>query len=270
VPRDKNGRFVPKSAAEPAASPPAAGAANSVNEAGENPAAQAEIPPQATRPAATPPQQDATPPRPPAESPPVPEGYRRDAQGRLVPLAMVKREHLLEDELVRDLHSHAVAISELLRKFRTDALFQIDALQDLLAEKYNAQRGGQRGNLTLSTYDGMLRVQLAIADQVELGPELQVAKSLVDECIRGWSKGASVELQAIVMDAFDVDKKGRLNTDRILGLRRLAIEDPNWLKAMEAIGDAVRVVSSKRYLRFYSRAAQGDKLNQVPLDMTSV
>jgi hypothetical protein len=200
----------------------------------------------------------------------IPGGYMRDAQGRLVPLAMVKPEHLLEDGLVRELHARAVKLSELLRRFREESMFEIETLQDLLAEKYHAQRGGQRGNITLSTYDGMLRMTVAIGDQVELGPELQAAKSLVDTCIRGWSQGASLELQAIVNDAFDVDKKGRLNTDRILGLRRLAIDDPNWLKAMEAISNAIRVVSSKRYLRFYSRAAAGDKLAQVPLDLASV
>lgn len=33
----------------------------------------------------------------------VPEGYMKDAKGRLVPLEAVKPEHLLEDELVRRL-----------------------------------------------------------------------------------------------------------------------------------------------------------------------
>lgn len=34
----------------------------------------------------------------------VPEGYMQDAKGRLVPIAAIKPEHLLEDELVRRLH----------------------------------------------------------------------------------------------------------------------------------------------------------------------
>lgn len=200
---------------------------------------------------------------------PARDGYMSDAQGRLVPIELVKPEHLLEDDLVRALHAKAIVISEQLRLFREQSVADILALLDLLAEKYGAQRGGQRGNLTLNTYDGTLRVQLAINDQLELGPELQSAKDLVDACIRRWSEGASVQLKAIVDLAFDVDKKGKLNTDRILGLRRLDIQDPEWLKAMVAISDAVRVVSSKRYLRLYTRKGEDQKHTQVPLDVAS-
>jgi hypothetical protein len=196
------------------------------------------------------------------------EGWLKDAQGRLVPIELVKPEHLLEDDLVHALHAKALVISEQLRHFREESIADILALLDILAEKYGTQRGGHRGNITLNTYDGALRVLLATGDQIELGPELQIAKDLVDSCIRRWSEGASIQLKAIVDLAFDVDKKGKLNTDRILALRRLDIQDPEWQRAMIAIGDAVRVVSSKRYLRLYTRKGD-EKYTQVPLDVAS-
>lgn len=192
-----------------------------------------------------------------------------DAKARLVPVRLVKPEHLLEDALVRAVHAEAAGLSDKLRVFRDRATGDILALTDLLAEKYSAQRGGQRGNLTLATFDGTLRVQLATNDQLELGPELQIAKDLVNSCIRRWSEGASVELKALVDGAFDVDQKGKLNTDRILALRRLAIDEPEWVAAMAAISDAVRVISTKRYLRIYSRGAANEKFVQVPLDISS-
>jgi hypothetical protein len=201
--------------------------------------------------------------------PPDPAGYRKDAKGRLVPVALVKPEHLLEDEMVRAIHASAVKVSEQIRRFREDATAEILALQDLLADKYKTQRGGERGNLTLATFDGMLRVQLATNDQKELGPELQAAKQLIDSCIHRWSDGANVNLKAIVNSAFDVDKKGKYDIDRILALRRLDIDDAEWKMAMSAIGDAVRVISTKRYLRVYSRGAADEKYTQVPLDIAS-
>jgi hypothetical protein len=201
--------------------------------------------------------------------PPVPAGYMRDAKSRLVPADLVKPEHLLEDALVRAVHADALVLSGKLRTFRETATEDILALTDLLAEKYKATRGGERGNLTLTTFDGTLRVQLATNDQLEFGPELQIAKDLVDSCIRRWSEGASLELKALVDGAFDVDQKGKLNTDRILALRRLAIEEPEWAQAMTAISDAVRVISTKRYLRIYSRGAANEKFVQVPLDVSS-
>jgi hypothetical protein len=197
------------------------------------------------------------------------DGYMADAKGRLVPTNLVKPEHRLEDELVRTLHAGAVRLSEKIRHFREKTTADILAFMDLLSEQYGAQRGGPRGNLTLTTFDGTLRVQLATNDQLEFGPELQVAKELVDACIKRWSEGATTELMAIVDDAFNVDQKGKLNTDRILALRRLAITDPEWALAMTAISDAIRVISTKRYLRFYSRGAPDEKFVQVPLDIAS-
>ena len=209
--------------------------------------------------------------KPPVEiaAPSVPDGYMRDARGRLVPVVLVKPEQLLEDALVRGLHAAAEKLSGQIREFRDTAFGEIDALLGLLADKYDVTLGGDRGNLTLDTFDGTLIVSVSIGDQLDLGPELQVAKQLIDGCIHRWSEGASIELQAIVNGAFDVDKKGKLNVGRILALRRYNIDDADWKKAMEAIGNAARVVSSKRYLRLHRKIGDRPK-EQVPLDLASV
>lgn len=201
--------------------------------------------------------------------PAIPDGYMRDPRGRLVPIALVKPQHLLEDALVRNLHDRAAKLSDHIREFRDAAFADIDALLGLLAEQYDATLGGDRGNLTLDTFDGTLIVSVSIGDQLDLGPELQVAKQLIDRCIHRWSEGASIELQAIVNSAFDVDKKGKLNVGRILALRRHNIDDEDWKTAMKAIGDATRVVSSKRYLRLHRKIGDRPK-EQVPLDLASV
>ncbi len=190
-----------------------------------------------------------------------------DASGRYVPRALVKPEHLLEDELVREMQADALRLREQIRAFREAAFEKVDTLQALLDEKYGAKPGGAKGNLTLSSYDGSLRVQVAVGNQVEFGPELQSAKALIDACIEEWSAGSGPELRMMVNDAFDVGQEGKLRTDRILGLRRLEITKPEWIKAMAAIGEAVRVVSSRRYVRFYSRAKAGGSFDQVPLDI---
>jgi len=200
----------------------------------------------------------------------IPPGYMADARGRLVPATMVRPEELLEDGVVRAQFARAVEASEGLRAFRDEALAEIGAFLDLLADRYKAPRGGAKGNVTLATYDGLLRIQLAVSDQLTFGPELQVAKTLVDECIRAWSAGADDKLCAIVNDAFAVDKQGKLNVGRILELRRLNIDDEAWKRAMGAIGDAIRVAQSKQYIRFYRRDKPDARMEQVPLDLASV
>lgn len=200
----------------------------------------------------------------------IPDGYLMDSAGRLVPVANVKPEHLLEDEIVRDLDKLAQEESRRLADLKATAFERIGILQDLLAQKYGAKAGGSKGNLTLNSYDGSIRVQVAVGDYLTFGPELQAAKTLIDDCLDRWSQGANPHIRTIVHDAFDIGKEGKLRVDRILALRRLEINDDAWIGAMAAIGDAIRITASKAYVRFYRRTSHGTEYTQVPLDLAKV
>jgi hypothetical protein len=101
------------------------------------------------------------------------------------------------------------------------------------------------------------------------GPELQVAKTLVDECLREWSAGSRTEIQAIINRAFDVDNQGRINRNDLLGLLRLEIEDERWQEGMRAIRDSMRVVGSKRYVRMYRRADAQAAWTPITIDVAA-
>ncbi|GBR00505.1 DUF3164 family protein [Acetobacter oeni] len=197
----------------------------------------------------------------------IPEGYLQDSAGRLVPSANVKPEHLLEDELVRRLSQVAESHSDTLRQFRETCFADVRAFQEILGEKYGASVGGQKGNLSLTSYDGTLRIQIAMGDTISFGPELQAAKCLIDDCLTRWTKGANKNISAIVLDAFDVQKEGKIRTDKILALRRLEIDDPDWKQAMEAISDSIRIDATKQYVRFHVRVKPDQPFRQVPLDI---
>ncbi len=71
-----------------------------------------------------------------------------------------------------------------------------------------------------------------------------------------------------------MDKEGNLSTNRILGLRRVEINDERWLKAMDAISDSLQVINSKSYIRLYERndndSGNNGKYEPVPLDIASI
>jgi len=196
------------------------------------------------------------------------DGYMTDSRGALIPMANVKPEHMMEDELVRGLHARATALSRELAEFRELALGEVGAFRDLISERYGAVRGGAKGNVTLTSYDGRLQMQVAVGETLAFGAELQAAKDLIDACVTRWSEGANANLQVLVDDAFRVSK-GRIDTARVLGLRRLAIEDADWKRAMDAIADAVKVVASKSYVRFYLRDPASDERVAIPLDIAN-
>lgn len=193
-----------------------------------------------------------------------------DARGAFVPLSLIKPQHKLEDETVRKIMTHAAALSAQISRFRGHTMTDLGDFDALIAQEYGAKIGGAKGNRTYQTFDGLMKVQVQVADRIDFGPELQVAKSLVDECLNEWSADSRPEIQAIVTRAFNTDQEGRINRAEIFMLLRHQIEDPRWMRAMEAIRDAMRVTGSKEYLRFYRRDAVTDSWSAVTIDLARV
>lgn len=201
---------------------------------------------------------------------PTPEGYRQDAQGRLVHESMIKPIDATRDELVQEIFKRAQITHGLLAQFKAAVFADVNAFVTLSGEQYGVALGGKKGNITLYSYDGRYRVQVATAESIVFDERLQAAKALIDECIREWSEGSPPEIQVLVQDAFKTDKEGNLNTGRVLGLRRLDIKHEKWLRAMQAISESVQVVGSKQYIRFYERVGDSEQYAPLSLDIASV
>lgn len=200
----------------------------------------------------------------------IPEGYKADNRGRLIPVGNIRDIDLARDDLVLELIKKAQALQADIKAFKATVFGDIAAFVDLSAERYDVVLGGRRGNVTLSSFDGKQKVQFAINDRLTFDEGLLAAKALIDECLHEWTAGASNELKAIVDRAFDVDKEGNLNTNRILSLRRVAIDDERWLRAMKAISDSIQVADSKAYVRFYERPSADARFQAISLDIASV
>lgn len=195
--------------------------------------------------------------------------YMPDAKGSLVPIDMIKAQHLLQDEVVRKIAGYAVELSGQVARFKTHTFDDIGGFDALLEQEYGVKVGGAKGNKTLMSFDGLYKVQVQVADHIDFGPELQVAKALVDECLNEWAADARAEIRAIVTRAFNTDKAGQINRSEVFMLLRLEITDPRWLAAMSAIRDAMRVVGSKTYVRVYQRRAHDAPWAAVSIDLAS-
>lgn len=196
--------------------------------------------------------------------------YLRDAKGNLVPVEAVKPADLLMDETVRKITGFARDLSAQIARFKGHTFEDVNGLQALIAQEYGASVGGKKGNITLSSFDGCLKVQVQVADLLEFGPELQAAKALIDECLSDWSADSRVELRALVNKVFNVDKEGQINRAELFMLLRVQIADERWVRAMKAISDSIRVIGSRTYVRFYERAAPNAPWNAISIDLAAV
>ena len=197
------------------------------------------------------------------------EGYMEDGQGRLVPLEMVKDIDRERDALVREIIGKGKELRGVLAAFKAGAMGDVQAFVELSTEKYGVATGGRKGNITLTTFDGKLKIQVAMQETLHFDERITAAKELIDQCLMEWSEGSRPEIRTLIQDAFQVDQEGRINTRRILALRKLHIQDGRWQQAMTAIGESLRVASSKSYLRLYERNEDGAFLG-ISLDMAAL
>jgi hypothetical protein len=194
--------------------------------------------------------------------------YMSDAKGALLPLEIIKPQHALEDQMVRQQFGWFLALVEQASRFRGHLFSDLGEFDALLAEKYGVEKGGVKGNRTYSTVDDCYRISIRVRDSLDFGPELQAAKALIDDCLRDWSEDAAAPLRVIVNGAFNVDKEGLINKSEIFKLLRHDIQDPKWLQAMEALRDAIRVTGSRTTPEFRMRAGVGEELVSVSINLS--
>jgi hypothetical protein len=202
----------------------------------------------------------------------VPKGYWEDASGNYVPVSKIKDVDKTRNQLVLDLCANATTLNRQLAEFKDQTMVQIAGFLQASAEDYGVQLRGAagKGNVTLMSYDGRYKVVRAMAEKISFDERLQVAKSMIDECIHKWAKGANRNLQVLVNQAFQTDKEGNVSAGRILALRRYKIDDDQWARAMDAIADSMRVASSKAYVRCYRRNDLTGEYQPITLDVAGV
>ena len=197
-------------------------------------------------------------------------GYWLDANGNLVPESKVKEIDQVRNQLVYEMCRAAELESAALRVFKADAMAEVSAFVSLSLEQYGVRTGGEKGNVTLVSYDGKYKLVRQMQDKIVFGEQLMAAKALIDECVHEWSQGANDNIMALVNHAFQTDKEGKINTGRVLALRRLDIKDEKWQSAMQAIADSMQTASTKPYIRFYKRSDATGEYLPINLDVAGV
>ena len=200
----------------------------------------------------------------------IPHGYWEDANGALIPISKIKEIDKDRSKTVTELCAQAEIESARLMGFKTAAMHAVTEFIERSLAEYDVKHGGKKGNVTLVSFNGQYKIVRQMQETLVFDERLQAAKALIDECIQSWSKGSNANIKVLVNDAFQVDQQGKISTGRVLGLRRLDIDDTKWLDAMRAIGDSMKVASTKPYIRFYKREETTGEYFPINLDVAAV
>lgn len=198
----------------------------------------------------------------------IPDGYLQDARGRLVPVDAVSEQDKRRDSLVKELITEALELEDLIAMKRRSMQARVDEYLDWLKTEKKVRRENWKGNIQLDSYDGTMRVDRRVNEVLAFNETLQMAKTVVDEWLKENLEGVNEALKTVILGAFNVDQKGRVNKSQILKLLRLEIKDPKWKKAMGLVRDAMTVQVSRQSTAFYVRDEKGE-MRQVVLAFIS-
>lgn len=194
--------------------------------------------------------------------------YVENAQGHLVPKSMVSEYELLRDDVVKGIIEKAEKVSSTVKDLRRDAIEEAQALIDIAREKYGIKGiGGKKGNITLNSFDGNLQVQISVQDFLSFDERLTLAKELIDTYLKKLTENSPKELQMLISQAFEVDKRGQVSVSKIYPLMKLPIEDEHWQEAMSIIRESLSVERTKCYVRFKKRDPLTGELLPIHLDI---
>jgi len=180
-------------------------------------------------------------------------------RGFQTPINEIKPQDLLKNDLVIKLANEAKVLSKAHADFKSNVFSEVNDLISLVAGEYNAVIGGAKGNVSLTSYDQKLRIQIGIADQISFGSEIHVAKQLITEVIEDELADTSSFIAQLMRDAFEADKQGQYNKNRILALRKYrdSNKTEKWEMAMKALDEAIIASDSKTYITSHERNIQG-------------
>lgn len=176
----------------------------------------------------------------------------------------------IKDELVESLCEKAADASKTLFDFKKSAFDEVESYFELLLQEYKVDEKSKskKGNFTLENYSGTAMVKISVADRIAFDEKLSIAKIKIDEFLHAETEGASPAIQTLITKAFEVDKKGDVNAKKILSLLSYEIDDERWKEAMQIVKEATEIISSKNYIRFYTRESTDKEYKQIPLNIS--
>lgn len=201
----------------------------------------------------------------------VPAGYWQHASGALVPVEKIKPIDKDRTKVVTELAEAAKKMNAALVAFKLESMHAVEQFIARSHAEYGVTSGGEKGNVTLTSFEGRYKITRQMQDRLEFDERLQAAKALIDQCINDWAKGSNSNIKALVNSAFQVDREGKISVGRVLGLRKIEIkDDARWSQAMKAIADSMQVSSTKAYIRFYELDTRSGDWVPISLDVAGV
>lgn len=199
------------------------------------------------------------------------EVYYEDAQGKLVPEALMKGQDIIRDDLVTRLATKYLACVENSYNTKKEMLDEINQYRNTILLQYGLKAKTRKEGspaITLTSFDGKYRIVIAANTSVEFNENITAAKELIDEYLNEELEGSSKDLKILVGNAFKM-KQGKLDVNSILSLTRYDIQNEKFKRAVDIIKTSLITRTSQPSIRVYVRGKDG-KYKYIELNFSTM
>ena len=133
------------------------------------------------------------------------EEFWPNKKGERVHRDLIKADEQIKTELVYGITDSAMRGVALLERFKRSVVARVDGYMQEMREKYGLDIAkSAKGNITLSSYDGLRKVQSAVQTHIDFDEKLTLAKEKLDEYFTLKTKDSDPEIRTLITRAFEV------------------------------------------------------------------
>jgi hypothetical protein len=197
------------------------------------------------------------------------ESTMTDAMGNQVPVRYVSKYDKARDAGVRRILARWMKARAYLEQVMADSLADLGKIA--IARDSAGIPSGEKGNLQVSSFDGLTTVGINVRYEIHLDERVVKARELMLDYARSLAEKLGGDdaqaLLALIDEAFQATKSGALSVARVLSLMRREIKAPQWIEAKRLLSDSMETRRGKSYLRVESRSDRQQSPVPVRLDI---
>jgi hypothetical protein len=184
-----------------------------------------------------------------------------DEKGIQIPYKRTTKEERLKEKQSNKIAAAAIKIQESLLEFKKTCA---DACEKSYQADLKEGKASSKGGYTLFNFDKSIKIERSINENITFDENLiGAAKEKFDEFLKEGTEGVDEMVRALIMDAFSSNKKGKLDSKKIMGLlsykERISEKKyPHYHEAISLIQQSIRRPDSKIYYRIWIK----DDVNQ--------
>jgi hypothetical protein len=189
----------------------------------------------------------------------------KDAQGRICQLALFSEVQIARDRLIKQEVLEAKNRATEQSLYHQELIASITEFFRFSAEQHNAKVLGDEEGISMTSIDGLMRIKLVKAKSATGNEKLMIAKTMLEDLVE--KRGANIEpfFKTLALSAFETSSTGQMRLDKVMELKNLRCDYPEWLEIKAALDQAIEYVFKKRYALFYERTSTSESWKQIPL-----